>query len=140
MVGETGDDEIGVHRRQAFGRDLGARVQQHLEPLPETLAVELFGAPGRGSVPQMDVEHPPQLRRGGQRHDLDRRFQAAAIDDAVDELGGEARNHPRQVGSVEQAGNELLRFGHGDRGCYRARPEKNSLEGNRRPRENSSGW
>ncbi len=109
VTGESRDDQVGVEPGQFLDRDFEAGLHQHFEPQAEAIGVELFvGA--RRTPPHVGIEDARELRRCRQRHELRGVFEAAMLDDTVEDLGRQLRDDVREARSVQQTSEERLRL------------------------------
>lgn len=108
MLGERSNDEVEVDAGELLRGDAGPRPHQHFEPLPEPSRIKLLVGAGPRRPPQVEVEHRLQLTGCGHRHQIAAVLEATGLDDPVEHLGLQARNHLREMRRVQDACEQSL--------------------------------
>jgi hypothetical protein len=103
VLRQPGNHHIGSHRREFLCRDIGASLEQHLQPGAEPGGVELLLHPGARGLPEVQIEDARQLFGRRQRHEFRGVFQPHLLDDAMQELRLQACHGSSQVRRVEDA-------------------------------------
>jgi hypothetical protein len=99
---EGGDGTCG-HRISA--------VHQHVEPFAEAIGIELFvfsRASRLRVAPQIEVEQGGELRGRGRRHDLNAGIESAVLNELMQRLRREVRDHPREQWRVQETREPMI--------------------------------
>ena len=103
VLRERRDHQVGVDLRELPRRRRGAGFHQHLEPDAEPAGVEPLIQAWFAGAPEVQIEHPRQLARRRQRHQLAAILESTVLDDAVEHFGLQSRHDVRELRRVQDS-------------------------------------
>jgi hypothetical protein len=108
VAGEADDHQVLVEGGHGASCHGVSGVNQHFDPSAEAIDVELFVASRLRAAPQIEVEQGGELRGRRRRDDRAARFESAVLNEPMQRLRREVRDHLRDEWRVQETREPIV--------------------------------